>query len=93
MRTNIVIDDDLMAEAMQVTGLNTKREVVDEALRLLVRISQQKAVLELRGKINWEGNLDEMREGRFFSEESMECSGEIDNTNEHSDPPIHKDME
>lgn len=68
MRTNIVIDDELMAEAMQVTGINTKREVVEEALRVLVRTTQQKNVLALRGQVQWEGNLDAMRQGRYFHE-------------------------
>ncbi|MEZ4683127.1 MAG: type II toxin-antitoxin system VapB family antitoxin [Caldilineaceae bacterium] len=68
MRTNIVIDDELMAEAMRVTGINTKREVVEEALRVLVRTTQQKNILALRGKIQWEGNLNEMRQGRYFHE-------------------------
>ncbi|MEZ4658434.1 MAG: type II toxin-antitoxin system VapB family antitoxin [Caldilineaceae bacterium] len=68
MRTNIVIDDKLMAEAMRLTGIKTKREVVEEALRILVRTSQQKNVLALRGQIQWDGNLDEMRQGRYLHE-------------------------
>ena len=68
MRTNIVIDDELMAEAMRLTGITTKRDVVEEALRVLVRTTQQKNILALRGKIQWEGNLNEMRQGRYFHE-------------------------
>ena len=65
MRTNIVIDDDLMKEALRVTGLKTKREVVEEALRMLVRIERQQGIRALRGKVHWEGDLDEMRRDRF----------------------------
>ena len=61
MRTNIVIDDDLMAEVLQATGIKTKREAVEEGLKLLLRMSAQQEILELRGKIHWEGDLDEMR--------------------------------
>ena len=61
MRTNIVIDDDLMAEVLEVTGIKTKREAVEEGLKLLLRMSAQQEILKLRGKIHWEGDLDEMR--------------------------------
>ncbi|MEM7032563.1 MAG: type II toxin-antitoxin system VapB family antitoxin [Chloroflexota bacterium] len=72
MRTNIVIDDTLMAEAMQITGITTKRAVVEEALKLLVRTSRQNTLLALQGSINWEGDLNEMRQGRFVHEEGVE---------------------
>lgn len=72
MRTNIVINDNLMTEAMQLTGIKTKREVVEEALRLLIRTTQQKTVLGLRGKIRWDGDLQEMRQGRFMHESKSE---------------------
>ncbi|MEQ3696127.1 MAG: type II toxin-antitoxin system VapB family antitoxin [Pseudomonadales bacterium] len=61
MRTNIVIDDDLMLSALQATGLRTKREVVEEALKLIVQQRKQQSIRKLRGKLTWEGNLDEMR--------------------------------
>ncbi len=61
MRTNIEIDDELMARAMKATGLKTKRETVHEALRRIAQIEAQKDILKLRGKINWIGDLDEMR--------------------------------
>ena len=61
MRTNIDIDPALMAEAMQLTGAATKRETVAEALRGLVLLHRQRELMELRGKINWIGDLDEMR--------------------------------
>lgn len=61
MRTNIDIDDRLLAEAMKVTGQKTKKATVEEALRLIVkRAGQRQALEELRG-MGWEGNLDEMR--------------------------------
>lgn len=61
MRTNIVIDDDLMDEALKASGLPTKKEVVEQGLRLLVRQNKQQAIRKLRGKLQWEGNLGEMR--------------------------------
>jgi len=67
MRTNIVLDNNLINRARELTGLKTKRAIVDEALRILIRMHEQKSVRELRGKLNWEGNLNEMREGRFVS--------------------------
>lgn len=62
MRTNIVIDDDLMAQAIKATGLETKKDVVEQGLKLLVKRSKQQSIRSLRGKIKWEGNLDEMRD-------------------------------
>ncbi len=61
MRTNIVIDDKLMRDALKATGLKTKREVVDEALRTLLRLSKQAEGRRLRGKLHWEGDLEAMR--------------------------------
>lgn len=61
MRTNIVIDDQLMADALRLTGLKTKREVVELGLRTLLRLRQQEDVRRLRGKLKWEGDLDAMR--------------------------------
>lgn len=61
MRTNIEIDDSLMEEALKVSGLGTKREVVEAGLRLLVRIKHQQRIRRLRGKLRWEGNLEDMR--------------------------------
>jgi len=63
MRTNIVIDDQLMAEALKATGLNTKKEAVEEGLKLLIRRNKQQEIRKLRGKLKWEGNLAEMRGG------------------------------
>lgn len=61
MRTNIVIDDKLMQEVLEKTGIKTKREAVEEGLKLLLKMKNQEKILELRGKIHWEGDLDEMR--------------------------------
>ncbi|MEQ1616610.1 MAG: type II toxin-antitoxin system VapB family antitoxin [Hyphomicrobiaceae bacterium] len=61
MRTNIDIDDDLMKAAMEATGKKTKKEVVEEALRELIRKRQLKGLLALQGKLHWEGDLDAMR--------------------------------
>ncbi|MEA3161848.1 MAG: hypothetical protein QOD95_3396 [Gammaproteobacteria bacterium] len=61
MRTNIVIDDQLMKETLRLTGLKTKREAVDLGLRTLLRLRQQESIRHLRGKLKWRGNLDAMR--------------------------------
>ena len=63
MRTNIDIDDELMAEALRRSGLPTKRAAVEEALRLLVQTRRQGGLRKLRGKVKWEGDLDAMRRG------------------------------
>ena len=64
MRTNIVIDDDLMREVLQATGLATKREAVELGLKLLLRMKQQESIRELRGNLKWEGDLANLRETR-----------------------------
>ena len=64
MRTNIVIDDDLIAKAIKVSGLKTKKEVVEQGLKLIIQRSNQQAIRELRGKLKWEGDLDKMRGGK-----------------------------
>ncbi len=61
MRTNIVIDDTLMEDALRLTGLRTKREVVELGLRTLLRLRQQEEIRRFRGKLNWQGDLDAMR--------------------------------
>jgi Arc/MetJ family transcription regulator len=65
MRTNIVIDDELMRRAMQASGAKTKREAVETALRLMVRLKLQEAMRGLRGKLKWEGDLKAMRRDRW----------------------------
>jgi len=64
MRTNIVIDDKLMTDALKASGLSTKKEAAELGLKLLVRRGQQQAIRKLRGRIKWEGDLDEMRGGK-----------------------------
>lgn len=64
MRTNIVIDDQLMAEALKASGYATKKEAVEQGLKLLVCQSRQQEFRKLRGKIKWDGDLDEMRSAR-----------------------------
>ncbi|MBL0702120.1 MAG: type II toxin-antitoxin system VapB family antitoxin [Desulfosarcina sp.] len=61
MRTNIVVDDNLMEEALKLSRIKTKKGVVETALKLLVQVKRQEAIRKLRGKLNWEGNLAEMR--------------------------------
>lgn len=65
MRTNIEIDDELMRQAMRSSGARTKKAVVEEALRLLIQTRAQGAIRRLRGKVEWVGNLEESRRGRF----------------------------
>jgi len=64
MRTNIVIDDALIAQAMKATGLPTKKAVVEAGLQLLIQVKAQAGVRRLRGKVAWRGSLDESRAGR-----------------------------
>jgi Arc/MetJ family transcription regulator len=64
MRTNIVLDDRLLRQAMRATGLKTKRAAVEAGLKMLVQVKGQGGLRRLRGKVQWEGNLDEMRAGR-----------------------------
>jgi Arc/MetJ family transcription regulator len=61
MRTNIVIDDKLMNEAMTLSQLKTKKDVVETGLKLLVQIKKQERIKGLRGKLRWDGDLDAMR--------------------------------
>ncbi|NQT93083.1 MAG: type II toxin-antitoxin system VapB family antitoxin [Lentisphaerae bacterium] len=61
MRTNVVIDDLLMSRALRSSGCRTKRSAIESGLRLLVQVNSQKKIRSLKGKINWEGDLDEMR--------------------------------
>ena len=63
MRTNIDIDDELMADALKA-GFKTKKDAVEAALRLLVRTRKQRRIRKLRGRLQWDGSLDEMRRDR-----------------------------
>jgi len=64
MRTNIEIEDELIQKALFLTGLKTKRAAVEAALRMLIRVKEQEEILNLAGKVHWQGDLDESRQGR-----------------------------
>ncbi len=68
MRTNIDIDDALIDQVMKATGLPTKRAAVEAGLKLILQMERQKKILDMAGKVAWEGDLDEMRQGRFQPE-------------------------
>ena len=61
MRTNIEIDDKLMADALKATGLKTKKDAVELGLQTLIRLNKQQNIKKLRGKLQWSGDLDDMR--------------------------------
>jgi Arc/MetJ family transcription regulator len=67
MRTNIDIDDRLMKQAMKATGAATKKAAVEAALRKVVQLKKQEGIKKLRGKVQWVGDLDAIREGRFVN--------------------------
>lgn len=64
MRTNIEIDDQLIRQAMRSSGVHTKKATVEAGLRLLVQTHTQASIRRLRGKVQWEGDLSELRRGR-----------------------------
>jgi Arc/MetJ family transcription regulator len=66
MRTNIDIDEELIREAMKLTGITTKKGVVEKALANMVSLKKQEKIKQIRGKYQWEGDLDQMRENRDF---------------------------
>lgn len=66
MRTNIDIDEELIREAMKLTGITTKKGVVEKTLANMVSLKKQEKIKQIRGKYQWEGDLDEMRENRDF---------------------------
>jgi Arc/MetJ family transcription regulator len=61
MRTNVVIDDDLMESALKASGRKTKKDAIEEGLRLLIKIKDQERIKGFRGKLKWTGNLEQMR--------------------------------
>jgi Arc/MetJ family transcription regulator len=65
MRTNIDIDDQLMTETMRTSGRDTKKATVEAALKLLVETRSQEAIRRLRGKVKWDGDLNQSRQGRI----------------------------
>ncbi len=77
MRTNIDIDDKLMKQAMKATGAVTKKAAVEAALRQIVQLKKQARIRELFGKVEWEGDLAAMREGRFLNWEEEYEKGKV----------------
>jgi len=65
MRTNIVIEDELIKKCIEYTGLKTKKEIVNFALLELIQRKERKEILRFKGKLHWEGDLEEMRRSRF----------------------------
>lgn len=63
-RTNVVLDDKLVSQCQKVTGISTRRTLIDYALHELLRRERQKKILELQGRVHWEGDLDAWRKGR-----------------------------
>jgi Arc/MetJ family transcription regulator len=61
MRTNVVVNDELMESALKISGFRTKKEAIEEGLKLLVQVKRQKEIRCFRGKLRWSGNLGEMR--------------------------------
>ena len=61
MRTNVVINDDLMESALKTSGIKTKKEAIEEGLKLLVQIKNQEKIKRFRGKLKWTGSLEEIR--------------------------------
>ncbi len=64
MRTNIILDEELVSEAQKLTGISTKKGIVEEGLKLLIRMKRQQAVKAWRGKLHWDDDLDAMRADR-----------------------------
>ena len=61
MKTNIIIDEQLIADALKVTGLKTKKEVIEMGLKTLIDFKKQEQIKQFKGKLIWEGDLEEMR--------------------------------
>jgi len=65
-RTNVVLDEQIVGQAKKLTGIKVTRELLDYALRELLRHRRQRDILRLRGTVDWQGDLSEMRRGRSF---------------------------
>lgn len=65
-RTNVVLDEKIVTQAKELTGIKVTRQLLDYALRELVRHHRQRDILKLRGKVDWQGDLSAMRRGRSF---------------------------
>jgi len=61
MRTNVVLDDDLVRSALSLSGFKTKKKAIEEGLKLLIQLNRQKRVKSFRGKLRWAGNLNKVR--------------------------------
>jgi len=64
-RTNVLLDEGLIAKGKKLTGIKTQKDLIDYALKELVRRKEQKSLLNLKGRFQWEGSLDEMRTSKF----------------------------
>lgn len=88
MRTNIDIDDTLMRQAMKATNATTKKATVEVALRKIVQLKKQEAIRKWRGKIQWDGDLAAMREGRFLDWENRRKKTKREKTNIDQPAPL-----
>ena len=61
MRTNVVLDDDLVRSALSLSGFKTKKRAIEEGLKLLIQVNRQRKIKGFRGKLKWKGNLNRMR--------------------------------
>lgn len=61
MRTNVVLDDNLMKTALKLTGFRTKKKAIEEGLKLLIQVNKQRKIKQFRGKLSWTGDLNDMR--------------------------------
>ena len=64
MRTNVILDDDLVRSALRLSGFKTKKKAIEEGLKLLIQLNRQKKVKSFRGKLRWAGDLNKMRAGK-----------------------------
>jgi len=64
MRTNVVLDDDLVRSALSLSGYKTKKKAIEEGLKLLIQLNRQKRVKSFRGKLRWAGNLNKVRKDK-----------------------------
>lgn len=64
MRTNVVLDDDLVRSALSLSGFKTKKKAIEEGLKLLIQLNRQKRVKSFRGKLRWAGNLNKVRKDK-----------------------------
>jgi Arc/MetJ family transcription regulator len=88
MRTNIDVDEALLAQAMEVCGATTKRAAVEAALRLAVQLKAQEGILKWRGKIHWEGDLSVSREGRYMDWDLQRVGAKLENAETSETVPV-----